>query len=74
MLWKKVCFWLTRPLAKAVWNKIVAAAEWPSICVRNKTERKPKGKKVGRIEGRKKGRLTVIEMVCRRAYTFNHIN
>lgn len=52
---------------------MVAAAEW-SICVRNKTERKPKGKKDGRIEGRKKGRLTVIEMVCRRAYTFNHIN
>ena len=61
-------------MAKAVWNKIVAAAEW-SICVRNKRERtEPKDKKDGRMEGRKKGRLTVIEMVCRRAYTFNHIN
>ena len=54
-------------------QNIVAAAEW-SICVRNKTERTPKGKKVGRIQGRKKGRLMVIEMICRRAYTFNHIN
>ena len=67
-------FLVNEALSKSCLEQNSPAAEWPSICVRNKTERKPKGKKVGRIEGRKKGRLTVIEMVCRRAYTFNHIN